>query len=221
LSDLAAEMNIPISSCFTLVRNLLSEGYIFEPYERKSYYPTGKLRSWMTIIGENDPISHRIDPILERIRDQCGETVTLGQLSGKSVVYIAKADSLKPIRMVVRIGIKRPIHTVAMGKALLSLMSPEKRAAFLKKYNFEQLRPATRTSLAALECDIREGAQRGYFISREESVEDAMAVATPVKIAGQDYAFQIAGPRARVEAGLETIVTSLAEATAALSGHEG
>ena len=216
LSELAAEIGMPVSSCFALVRRLSAEGHLFEPVEKRAYYPTGKLRQWTAIIAAHDPIVRRIEPMFEALRDDSGETVTLAKLSGTSCVYVAAVESRSAIRMAGRVGVVRPVHAVAAGKALLASLSADERKALLGRHAFERLTPATRRSLAQLEPDILEGLEKGYFVSREESAEGAMAVAVTVGIAEQVYAVQIAGPVARVEANFETIVGALKEAVGAV-----
>jgi DNA-binding IclR family transcriptional regulator len=221
LSELANAMGMPVSSCFALVRRLIAEGHLFEPVEKRGYYPTGKLRIWTAMIAAHDPIVQRVEPVLEALRDTTGETVTFGRLTGGSVVYVAAFESLNSIRMAGRVGILRPCHAVAMGKALLSVLPPQERAALLKKHRFETLTPATITSAAVLEQDIAEGQRRGYFITREESVEGAMALGAPTSLAGQFYAVQVVGPIARVEANIDRIAVSLLAAVDALDDLRG
>jgi DNA-binding IclR family transcriptional regulator len=221
LSELANAMDMPVSSCFALVRRLLAEGHLFEPAEKRGYYPTGKLRAWTAVIAAHDPVLQRVSGVLENLRDATGETVMFGRLTGGSVVYVAALESKNSIRMAGRVGILRPCHAVAMGKALLSLLSPDERAALLKTHRFEALTPATKTSAAALEADIAEGQRRGYFITREESVEGALALGAPVFLAGEPYAIQAVGPVARVEANLERIAGLLLSAVRALGDLDG
>ena len=217
LSELAAEMDMPISSCHALVRRLAAAGHLFEPVEKRVYYPTGKLRRWTTIIAEHDPIVLRVGPTFEELRDRSTETVTLSKLSGPSIIYLAAVESRHAIRMAARVGALRPAHAVAAGKALLAGLTPEDRAALLGKRPLDRLTRATRTDLAELEKDLRTGEERGYFISREESIEGAMAVAVRVVLADQDYAIQVAGPTARIESNLETIVVALKDAVPRLA----
>lgn len=217
LSELAAEMNMPVSSCLALVRRLSAAGHLFEPMEKRAYYPTGKLRRWTNIVADNDPIMHRVSSLFENLRDRCTETVTLSKLSGASIIYLAAVESRHAIRMAARVGALRPAHAVAAGKALLSALTSEERAALLGKEPLQRLTANTHTRLASLEADLQVGEDRGFFTSREESIDGAMAIAMPITMADQDYAIQIAGPTARIEANLHTIIESLKEAVVCLA----
>jgi DNA-binding IclR family transcriptional regulator len=71
--------------------------------------------------------------------EQHGEVVQLAVLDGAEVVYIAREDARRPIRLVSDLGSRLPAHACALGKVLLASLSEEELMATLPA----QLKPIT------------------------------------------------------------------------------
>lgn len=56
---------------------------------------------------------------------QHNEVVQLAVLQGDEVVYLAREDAHRPVRLVSDLGSRLPVHTCALGKALLAQLSDE------------------------------------------------------------------------------------------------
>lgn len=57
------------------------------------------------------------------------EVVQLAVLDGFDVVYIAREDARRPVRLVSELGMRLPAHACALGKALLANLQPDELAA--------------------------------------------------------------------------------------------
>lgn len=62
--------------------------------------------------------------VLVSVRDQCGETVHLGVLQDRRVMYLDKVDTPHVLRMHTQVGSVMPVHSTALGKALLAYSPP-------------------------------------------------------------------------------------------------
>lgn len=62
--------------------------------------------------------------VLISVRDQCGETVHLGVLQDRRVMYLDKVDTPHVLRMHTQVGSMMPVHSTALGKALLAYSPP-------------------------------------------------------------------------------------------------
>ncbi|SEI55880.1 IclR family transcriptional regulator [Achromobacter sp. NFACC18-2] len=62
---------------------------------------------------------------------RCNEVVQLAALDGFDVVYLAREDARRPVRLVSDLGLRLPAHACALGKALLASLPPEELAARL------------------------------------------------------------------------------------------
>jgi DNA-binding IclR family transcriptional regulator len=102
------------------------------------------------------------------------------------------------IRYTARPGDLKPLHSSSIGKMLLATMKPHIRADVLAKLPLDAMTDATITSRAQLAEEIERSAVRGYSITRGENVADVMAIAMPLKFAGDTYGIAVAGPMHRM-----------------------
>src|SRR5260370_27598437 len=159
LSEIADEINAPISTCHEIVRTLRDRGYLYLVNSR-SFYPTGRIVACARAIAANDPIVHRLAPALERLRDATGETVILGKLQSDHVVYLAIEEGRQTIRYGAKIGDSKPLHSSSIGKATLAQLDEKARVALLSKLELPPGTPNTITARDVLETDLEEGRRR-------------------------------------------------------------
>ncbi len=199
LTDLAEVAGIPKSSCHAIVATLIARGYLYSLTRPRALYPTRRMYDIARDIHEKDPFVERMMPLLERLRDASRETVILGKQQGDAVIYLQVVESPHSIRYSAKPGEFKPLHSSAIGKALMgSLKEPELRTA-LKSLDLKAATSATLTDREALIEDILESRRRGYFLTRGENVPDVWAVSAFLTVNAQTLAVAIAGPRHRME----------------------
>ena len=199
LTDLAEITGIPKSSCHAIVGTLIARGYLYSLTRPRALYPTRRLFDAAREIHEHDPFVEHVMPLLERLRDASRETVILGKRQGEAVIYLQVAEGPHPIRYSARPGEFKPLHSSAIGKALLgSLKEPELRAQMALR-ELPEVTPATITDIDALIADILESRRRGYFVTRGENVADVWAVSAFLEVNAETLGIAIAGPRNRME----------------------
>jgi DNA-binding IclR family transcriptional regulator len=209
LSELAAAIGMPLSSCSNLVRTIQARGYLYVLRDRGPFYPTARLLEVARVIAANDPILLRVADHLVALSEACDETVVIGTIRGKEVIYIDVVESKQAIRYSARPGSIRPVHANSIGKAVLSRMDNLTRADLLKRLSYKKLTPKTILSAEELEGDIRSATRRGWFSNARESVDDLAAVAMPVTINGGTFGISIAGPAARMQPAIDQHVAAL------------
>ena len=199
LSEIALALNAPQSSCFNLVRAMEARGYLFSAGGKKRLYPTRKLLDIATAISNYDPIVPRMQPLLEQLRDETEETTILGTQQGLRVIYLAVAEGKRTIRYISRAGELKPMHSSAIGKALLTMIPAAEREKLIKRLPKPSITEATITSNEALLSEIAKAEARGFAVTSGENVVDVMAIAVPFKFEGVPYAIAIAGPVGRFD----------------------
>lgn len=199
LTDLAEIAGIPKSSCHAIVATLTARGYLYSLSRPRALYPTRRFYDVARDIHEKDPFLERVMPLLERLRDASSETIILGKRQGDAVIYLQVVESPQSIRYSAKPGDFKPLHSSAIGKALMgSLKEPELRTA-LDGLELKAVTPATLTDQEALIPDILESRRRGYFLTRGENVTDVWAVSAFLTVNSETLAVAIAGPRHRME----------------------
>ncbi len=196
LSEIADLLDAPVSSCFQLLKTLERRGYVYA-LRLKSYYPTKQLLQKAEAIAAHDPIIMLLAPALEKLRDETGESVVLGQRSGDHVVMLEVIESPHLIRFTGHPGAVREMHCSALGKALLAEMTTEERNACLPPDPMPARTPATITRRTKLYAELAASRKRGWYEVRGESVAELHAIAVPLCVGTSQLALCLAGPVTR------------------------
>ncbi|MDH5535701.1 MAG: IclR family transcriptional regulator [Betaproteobacteria bacterium] len=202
LSEIARAIGAPASSCHLLLRALLGRGYLYSLGRRKLYYPTRRLYDVACGIATHDALIEELRPVLAGLRDRSGETVILGKRQGDAVLYLEVLESAKTVRYTARAGEYKPLHSSAIGKALLGALQPDVLGEWLRSRTLERVTPQTLASATQLKANLQQGRSRGYFVTRGENVIDVMAIAAAVALKGETFGLAIAGPVHRMEPAL-------------------
>lgn len=133
------------------------------------------------------PETARIQPLLEDLALQYGETAHYAVLAGKDIVYRAKMDPPQgSVRLTSVIGGRNPAYRTAVGKALLStqLQTLEDVKDWFGSFPLEQKTPHTLTTPEALFADLEATRRRGFAIDDQENEIGVNCVAIPVYLDG-------------------------------------
>ncbi|GAA3694387.1 IclR family transcriptional regulator [Nonomuraea antimicrobica] len=116
-------------------------------------------------------------PVMEELRRSTGETIHLMVPEGDAVVLIERLETDKPLRIVLPLGIRLPLHASANGKAVLAhvLARTDRPLADLPGYT-----DTTITDPGALRAELAAVLARGYADNRGEWRSDIAAVASAV-----------------------------------------
>ncbi len=212
LTELAARLGSPISSCHALVKTLQTRGYVYVLDERKRVYPTKRLLNVTQQIASNDPVLERISPVLNALQQAIGETVILGKRQGQSVTYLDVLEGQHTIRYAADPGDSKPLHSSAIGKAMLGALPPDELSQALKKLSLPAITASTITNRAALAAEIEAGRARGWFMTRGENVPEVMAVSIARSVGGEWYGVAVAGPLGRLDLQQDNLVAALLRA---------
>jgi IclR family acetate operon transcriptional repressor len=119
-------------------------------------------------------------PIMEDLLGRFNETVNLAYRKGDELVIVEVLHGNRAVIKLNEVGQVDPWHASALGKALLSTMTPSERASLIRRVGMPRLTPNTILDAATLENDLAESARRGYALDREEAEEDLTCVAAAV-----------------------------------------
>lgn len=198
LREIAAHCDLPVSSCHALIQTLLQRGYLYTLGRRKELYPNWRILGLAQTIVAHDPYIARFSSDLERLRDQCGETVTVGKRHGDGLQYIYTLDCVRPIRYTASPGDIRPLHSTASGKALLSVLTKEELEHWLASNSLQTFTQKTLTTRQRLLKDIDLGRARGYFVASGEHLEGLDVIAVPIVLHNDVISVALAGPSNRM-----------------------
>lgn len=209
LTELAQSLGVPMSSCLALVRTLVAHGYLYEVRRRGGYYPTAKLHGVSSDIGTAYPWRAAAHEHLVALRDAVNETVMLGKIQDGSAVYLDVVRSGQAVHYATQAGVRRPLHTSSVAKAILGQIDEAERNLLLADADYMRFTPTTCVTFDALLADIARAKARGWASNIGESVADLTGYAAALDMGGEWYAVGMAGPTPRMLANSDAYVYAL------------
>lgn len=210
LSEIARALNAPLSSSLYLIRALEQRGYLYNVGKGKHLYPTRKLLKISRSIAAGEYWVGRVEPVLLDLRDSTNETVVLASRQRGHIISLAVHESRQDVRFATSVGTTRPLHTSAIGRALLSLLSPKDRAAALEETSRQF--PDIPIDHDQLKVDLEEVVQRGYADAPGNEATDLMGIAKAFRVGDEQFGIAIAGPTERIKANAARHVDLLSKA---------
>jgi IclR family transcriptional regulator, KDG regulon repressor len=180
--EIMARTGLPRTTVHELVTTLTQRSYLAPVPEQQHRYRLG-VRAFQlgSVYAERLDLAREGASVAREVAEACDETVHLAVLDGAEVVYIVKVDSTHSVRMVSAVGRRLPAHCTAVGKMLLSGLSPEEFAARLPAGRpLAAMTSESITSVAQLERELAEVRRRGIAAESCESNPDVACVAAPV-----------------------------------------
>ena len=218
LSELSRILDIPPSSCHGVLRAMEERGFLYELKARAGFYPTARLLELGRIIVEHDVALSRLEPVLSELRDALDESVFLAKANGLSIVYLAVLHADKRLRLALKPGDHvRSLYASSAGKAVLSTLDAKALSEFLATLKLAALTPRTMTNKVELQKDLKLSVERGWFMNREETVEDSLTVSAPFQFNGVWYVVTVAGSLKPMERKLEAVTSALLKTIKQLS----
>ncbi|MER7416069.1 IclR family transcriptional regulator [Micromonospora peucetia] len=222
LVDLARALDIPKSSLHGILRTMTQRGWVeSDPTGTRFGLGVRALQVGAAYLTSDDTVG-LLGGVLDDLSRQFGETVHLGRLDGAHIVYLAKRESVHPLRLYSAIGRQLPAHATALGKALLA-ERPDDALDGVLTWPLPALTPHTVTDPDALRAELATVREHGYAVDREENTEGIVCFATAVPLAmPATDAISLSVPVARLAAaGEDRIVAALRRAVDQVQAARG
>jgi len=146
-------------------------------------------------------MSYHAHPYLVKLAHEVNETVNLGFLEGIQAVVVDRVTTERSHRSDVQVGGYFDAHATSLGKALLSMRSPEAVQANYKATRLNAYTGTTITDLPGLMRQLSEIRKVGFAVNNEERSPGIRSVAVPlINPHGRAmFAISVTGPRARID----------------------
>lgn len=173
LSQIAERVGLARSTVQRIVEALGAEQFVI------AAAPTAGVRLGPALLrlasSARSNIEQLVRPMIGELSRSLGETVDLSVLKGSSAVFIDQVVGSHRLRAVSAVGEGFPLHCTANGKALLSLLPPERREELLQG-QLARLTPNTCIKRSGVLQDVALCAERGYALDEEEHTEGITAI---------------------------------------------
>jgi DNA-binding IclR family transcriptional regulator len=179
-AEILAGSGVSRASLHRTLSDMVANGLLSQAGSREEYRLGPLLRSSGALAAAVSSVPSVARPHMERLRDECRETIVLAELHGASVIPVLRADGLHEMRMNQAVGLRYPAHSGATGKVLLASLSAADLDVLLGDAPLQSLTPHTTTDPRRLAAELKLIASAGVGVSLGERVPDAVAISAPV-----------------------------------------
>ncbi len=127
------------------------------------------------------PLALRAQPLLDRLRDDLGESCSLGVIDEDRICYVARAEVSRIMSIALRVGSRLPLYATSMGRVLLGGLTREARSAYLCRADLIACTERTEILPARLHAICDKATEDGYAIVDQELEAGLRSIAVPVR----------------------------------------
>lgn len=222
VTELARRLDLGKSTVHRLLTTLAAEELIEQNPE------TGRYRLGLAIhelggVAAGSKLHAAVLMPMTELRNRTGETVQVGVLDWRQVVYVERLDSPHTLRLFVEVGRRNDAHCTGTGKCLLAFLPPEELGRILAGWQMPVHTDHTVTSARELRQQLKEVRRRGYARNAHESELGVISVAAPIRDASNEViaAMSVAGPAQRMESVEDKVAQAVVQAAASTSRRLG
>jgi IclR family KDG regulon transcriptional repressor len=181
LSELAEQMDYPVSTTHRLLATLAERGYVERDPDTRRYQLGVKILTLQTQGIRGHRLVQRAFPQLNTLKQQVHATVNLGVLSENEVVYLETFVPDGSVGFYLPPGTRMPSYCTALGKVLLAHLPRDALEALLPRLDLAPCTPYTITSETALRADLDTTARQGYALDDQEFNVGIRCLAAPIR----------------------------------------
>ncbi|AKO52673.1 Pca regulon regulatory protein [Marinobacter psychrophilus] len=121
--EMAQRLEVSSSSLYRIVQTLTAMGYLNKIGTNTYTLGSQVVSRGFSYLGSRE-IVEVAAPLITELRDNTSLSSHIGIRDGVEVLYVFRALALQRVSVNVPVGTRFPLHTTAMGRALLMGMSP-------------------------------------------------------------------------------------------------
>lgn len=223
VGDLARHLSMSTSTVHRLLSTLTDEGLLDQDDETGRYRLGLSVFDLVGALPTQRSLHEAVLVSMTELRGRTGETVQVGVLDGRQVVYVERLDSPNTMRVFTDLGRRAHAHCTSSGKVLLAFAPKAQRERVMKGWDLPRLTPHTIVDTARLRDQLTSIRRAGYAENREEAEVGVVSVAAPISDASGTVvaSLSLAGASERIDphrlAYTEAVVTLARRVSAQMS----
>jgi IclR family transcriptional regulator, KDG regulon repressor len=157
--------------------------------------------------------------VMVKLLIEFAETVNLGVLEAGQVIHIDVLQSPSALRIAANPGDTNPVHSTALGKAILAFLPEQDVDSILRQRSLLKMTPKTITQKPLLLEDLAVIRERGVAFDLEENLTGVVCVAAPIfdQLGRPVASVSVSGPASRMESKLLQLQNQVRDAGKAIS----
>lgn len=179
ISDAAAITGLDRATARRCLLTLTEQGYC--AYDGKFFTVTPRVLRLGTGCLATMPLPRIVQPYLDRLSEEIGQSTSVAILDGSEIVYVARAAQRKVMSIALMPGSRLPAYCTSMGRVLLSALPENEARASLEKRELQQRTPQTLTRIDAIMAALSFVRRQGFASVDQEVEQGLRSVAVALK----------------------------------------
>ncbi|GAB0117981.1 IclR family transcriptional regulator domain-containing protein [Acidisoma sp. 7E03] len=178
IADIAAVTGLDRATARRCLLTLVSLGYA--TYDGKYFELTAKVLRLGSAYLSATPLPRLLQPVLDRVSNEVGQSASASVLEGTEIVYIARAAVRRVMSVTLMPGSRLPAWCASMGRVLLAALPEPERLALLAQSDLRPLTPLTKINPTALQLELMQVRAQGFAVINQELEMGLCSIAVPV-----------------------------------------
>jgi IclR family pca regulon transcriptional regulator len=165
----------------TARRCLLTLAHLgYADYDGKYFTLTPRILRLGTACLATMPLPQVVQPLLDRLSEELGESSSVSILDGLEIVYVARAAHRKVMSIALMPGSRLPTFCTSMGRVMLAALPPDQARQVLTSAPLTARTPHTKTEVGAIMAELEAIRTAGYALIDQEVELGLRSIAIPV-----------------------------------------
>jgi len=182
VTDAAAHLGVALSTAHRLLDMLAWHEFIVRETGTKAYKAGPALIGVGLAALQSFDLPSVARPHMQRLVAEVDETVNLLILEEASVRFIECVESRRALRVVERVGLRRPAFATSVGKVLLAALEPGEHDRLLPAGEPLPLGSQSVKTRAELDAELERTRQVGYGINLGDTEAEIRAVGVGIRV---------------------------------------
>lgn len=178
VAQVSARTGIPRTAARRHLLSLCHFGYAHT--DGKLFWLTPRILRLGQSYLESARLPRTVQPWIQRLSVQTGETVNVSVLDDHEVVYVSRSNSPRVVSIGFHAGARAPAHTVTPGYILLSRQPPAQMQEWIKRHRFTVFTDQTASDPARFLDTLRAVRHADHWITEGQLDPGLLGVAVPL-----------------------------------------
>ncbi|AZO01034.1 IclR family transcriptional regulator [Mesorhizobium sp. M9A.F.Ca.ET.002.03.1.2] len=178
ISEVSAASGLDRATARRCLLTLAHLGYA--DYDGKFFTLTPRVLRLGTACLATMPLPQLVQPLLDSLSEQLGESSSVSMLDSPDIVYVARAAQKKVMSITLMPGSRLPAYCTSMGRVLLAALPEAEARALLAATPLPARTPHTLTDPEAILTELTQVRSQGYALIDQEVETGLRSIAVPL-----------------------------------------
>lgn len=179
IAEVAAASGLDRATARRCLLTLAHLGYA--DYDGKFFTLTPRILRLGTACLATMPLPQMVQPLLDRLSEDLGESSSVSILDGGEIVYVARAAQRKVMSIALMPGSRLPAFCTSMGRAMLAALPPDAAEAILAATPLVARTRHTRIDVEAIMSELIRVRADGFALIDQEVELGLRSIAVPLR----------------------------------------